>query len=123
MKTIRQKLWHKLHNTYAVRAFDNRDVWAGNLSVELDGVTFDTTMARAFVGEGKTVAAQVRAEFYVADLDLSTCSVEDLDVRLWTDVNDRGFVDERGMYRNASGHYVAMHLVTDVYRKPRFVGQ
>ena len=122
MQTIRQKLWHKLHNTYAVRAFDNTDVWAGNLSVELDGVTFDTTMARAFVEENKSVEAQVRAEFYVADLDLRACGVEDLEVRLWTDVNDRGFVDERGMYRTASGHYVAMHLVRDVYRKPVLSG-
>lgn len=122
MQTIRQKLWHKLHNTYAVRAFDNRDVWAGNLSVELDGITFDTTMARAFVNGHDQIEAQMRAEFYVADLDLCDCGIEDLEVRLWTDVNDRGFVDERGIYRSASGHYVAMHLVTDVYRKPVLSG-
>ena len=122
MHTIRQQFHHKLHNTYAVRAFDNTDVWAGNLSVELDGITFDTTMARAFVAPGKFVEAQVRAELYIANLDLMVSRVGDMDVRLWTDVDDRGFVDERGMFRNASGHYVPMHLVRDGYGNPVLSG-
>ena len=122
MQTMRQKFWHKLHNTYAVRAFDNTDVWTGNLSIDLDGVTFDTTMARAFLETGKTVMGQVRAELYVANLNLKLCRKGDIDVRLWTDVNDRGFVDERGLFWNASGHYVPMHLVTDVYGYPVLSG-
>lgn len=122
MQTLRQKFWHKLHDTYAVRAFDNTDVWAGNLSVELDGIVFDATMSRVFIKDGKTVQAQMRAELYMADLDLSVCRVGDIDVRLWTDVDDRGFVDERGVYRQAPGHYVPMHLVTDVYKKPVLSG-
>jgi len=122
MQTLRQKFWHKLHDTYAVRAFDNTDVWAGNLSVELDGIVFDATMSRAFIKDGQTIDAQMRAELYVAGLDLSTCRVGDLDVRLWTDVDDRGFVDERGVYRQAPGHYVPMHLVTDIYKKPMLSG-
>ncbi len=122
MQTIRQQFWHKLHHTYAVRAFDNTDVWTGNLSIELDGVTFDATMARAFLETGKTVVGQVRAELYVANLDLKLSRKGDIDVRLWTDVNDRGFVDERGLFRNASGHYVSMHLVTDVYGYPVLSG-
>lgn len=113
MQAIRQQLWHKLHNTYAVRTFDNTDVWAGNLSVVLDGITFDTTMARAFLKSDEKVEARVCAELYVANMNLKASCFSDIDVRLWTDVNDRGFVDECGLYRKASGHYVFMHLVVD----------
>ena len=33
----RLKFRYKLHERYAVQAYDNADVWAGNLTVELDG--------------------------------------------------------------------------------------
>ena len=113
---------HKLHDTYAVQAYDNGDVWAGNLSVELDGIEYNATMARAFLSSNDYVEAQIRAELYIADMDLTACRVGDIDARLWTDANDRGFVDDRGDFRNASGFHVSMHLVVDSSGRPVLSG-
>ena len=94
---------YKLHERYAVQAYDNADVWAGNLTIELDGIRYDSVMARAFLVPDSAVEAGVRTELFVADIDLATCRTGDIEARLWTDVNDRGFVDERGEFRTGAG--------------------
>ena len=114
MTDVRQQIRRKLHETYQVRAFDNQDVWAGNLAVELDGVSCDAIMARAAIGpERKCVAMRVTAELYLRDVDPAVVRPADIDAHLWTDVNDRGFVDERGVHHDALGRHLPMHLVTD----------
>lgn len=118
----RLQIRKKLHQTYLVQAFDNADVWAGKLSVELDGVWFGAAMARAFLECDGEVKARVRVELYMAGMDLSAFRTGDVDVRLWTDVNDRGFVDERGMFRNAPGHHMPMYPVVDGYGHPVLSG-
>ena len=118
----RLQIRKKLHQTYLVQAFDNADVWAGNLSVELDGIRFGATMARAFLKSDGEVEARVRVELYMAGMDLSAFRAGDVDVRLWTDVNELGFVDERGMFRNAPGHHVPMYLEVDGYGHPALSG-
>ena len=72
---------YKLHERYAVQAYDNADVWAGNLTIELDGVRYDTVMARAFLAPDSAVEARVRAELFVADIDLATCCTGDVEAR------------------------------------------
>ncbi len=104
---------YKLHDRYPVQSYDNADVWAGNLTIELDGIQYNTTMARAFLAPDGAVQARVRAELFVADIDLSMCRTRDIDARLWTDANDRGFVDERGAFRTGVGSHVPMSLLVD----------
>ena len=48
MTDRRLEFKHKLHDIYAVQAYDNWDIWAGNMTVELDGIEYNATMARAF---------------------------------------------------------------------------
>lgn len=120
---LRDLIYRKLHLTYPVQAYDNSDVWAGNLSVELDGQRFDARLARAFVEPGQShVEARVRAELYVRDLDLRAVRATDVDAHLWTDVNDYGYVDERGIHRNARGRFHPMHLVSGVDGRPKLSG-
>ena len=122
MTDRRLEFKHKLHDIYAVQAYDNWDIWAVNMTVELDGIEYNATMARAFHAPDHHVEAVVRAELYVANMDLTSCRMGDIDARLWTDVNDRGFVDERGNFRNALGFYVPMHMVVDGYGVPVLLG-
>ncbi|MXZ09005.1 MAG: hypothetical protein F4Y79_06110 [Gemmatimonadetes bacterium] len=113
---------YKLHERYAVQAYDNADVWAGKLTVELDGIRYDAVMARAFLMPDSAVEARVRTELFVADIDFATCRTGDVEARLWTDVNDRGFVDERGEFRTGTGFYVSMHIVVDRSGQPVLSG-
>ncbi len=123
MKTIRQHMCEKLHEIYPIQGFDNQDVWAGNLGVELDGLRFDPHMARAFLGTVRSwVEARVRVEFYLRDIDPHVVRKDDLDVRLWTDVNDLGFIDERGAYHSAFGRKLPMRLVADAQGRPVLLG-
>ena len=122
MQTIRMQFFQIFHKTYTAQAFDNSDVWAGNMSVVLDGQTFGTAMARAFLAQGQTLEARVRVELYVSNLDLTQSRPGDLDVRLWTDANDRGFEDARGDFHTASGHYVPMTLVMGGNGRPELSG-
>ena len=78
MTDIRRQIYRKLHQTYAAQAFDNQDVWAGNLSVDLDGVRFGPTMARAFLESGE-VEARVRIELYMGGVDLPSVREGDID--------------------------------------------
>ena len=123
MTEIRGQIYRKLHKTYAVRDFDNRDVWAGNMSIEVDGILYGPTMARAFLGPHRPqVEARVRAELYLRDVDFTAVRSGDIDAHLWTDINDRGFVDRRGMHHNALGRHLPMHLLVDERGRPRLSG-
>lgn len=118
----RLELKDKLHDQYAVQAYDNADVWAGNMAVALDGLWYGPVMARAFLQRDGAVEARVHAELFVAGMDLSACRAGDIDVRLWTDANERGFVDERGQFCTGAGFHVPMHLVVDRMGVPVLCG-
>ena len=80
-------------------------------------------MARAYLGPGRPrVAARVRVELYVRDVDPSSIGPEDIEARLWTDINDRGFVAESGAYHDAVGENVPMHLVRSPNGRPVLSG-
>ena len=123
MPSTRRQICHKLHDTYPLHGFDNQDVWAGNMCIELDGVSFDATLARAFTGpEKRRASGRVRAELYLRDIDAFAVRRADLDARLWTDAGKLGFVDERGAYRSGPGYYRPMHLVVDATGRPVLAG-
>jgi len=99
----RDALYEQLHQRFAPGAYDNWAVWAGNLCVDVDGLRFDATLARAYVGEGtRTPTARVRVELFVAEVPFDQVRVTDLDARMWTDANER---EEGG------GRYLPMRLV------------
>ncbi len=101
----RAAFYEQLHCRYQRRAFDNWQVWGGNLTIELDGRVCEPPLARAYIKPGKTTAiAQVRCELFVAAVDPRQVQPKDLDARLWTDAsgtNDyvemRLLVDEEGV--------------------------
>ena len=120
---MRSVLYEQLHLAYEPRAFDNWLVWAGNMAILLDGERCDPTLARAFVGPQKpAVEARVQVELFVAAVEAAQVRSGDVRVRLWTDVNQRGSVDEEGVYQNDPGRYLPMHLVCGRDGVPRLAG-
>ena len=112
--SVRAHIYHKLHDSYPIQEYDGLDVWAGNMSVELDGVRFEPTMARAFLGPSRTmVKARVRAELYLRDVDPRSVREGDVEAHLWTDADEHGFVDERGVYHDSLGRSLPMKLAVD----------
>jgi hypothetical protein len=119
MNQVHKILRQKLHETYARQAFDNTDVWAGNLSATIDGILYNAELARAYVDPGLISAeARVRAEVYVAGLDPRDVGPEDLRARAWTDADDAGYVDAMSMHHQGFGRRVPMRLVTGADGRP-----
>ncbi|MDP6778056.1 MAG: alpha-amylase family glycosyl hydrolase [Candidatus Latescibacteria bacterium] len=115
----RARIFHKLHDSYPIQEYDVLDVWAGNMSIELDGVLFEPTLARAFLGPSRlAVEACVRAELYFRDVDPASVREGDVEAHLWTDANEHGFVDERGVYHDSLGRSLAMKLVVAASGRP-----
>jgi glycosidase len=114
----------QLHRTYEPHRFDNWMVWAGNLSIQLDGERFSPTLARAFVGPGHPQApARVRAELFVAALPSAQVREGEVDVRLWTDADQRGQLDAEGRFQPGVGRHLPMRLVCDPQGLPLLSGQ
>jgi len=97
----RAVLRHELHERFAPGAYDNWVVWAGNLSVDIDGLRFPAQLARAYVGPRRPSAqARVRAEVFVANVAAAQVRPGDVEARVWTDANER----------DGSGRYYPMTL-------------
>ncbi len=87
----RVTLYEQLHRTYDAGSFDHGRIWAGNLSVDIDGLRFDATLARAYLRPDQGVPlARVRCELFVADIEPASIRAGDVTARLWTDVEDPG---------------------------------
>jgi glycosidase len=98
-------------------------VWAGNMSIHLEGFWSGPNLARAYVGPGRPPAeARVRVEFFMAAVDARQVREGDVDVRLWTDANQRGELDEQGTFHNSAGYCLPMHLVADPEGAPVLSG-
>ena len=120
---LRPVFYEQLHCTYEPHRFDNWLVWAGNHSILIDGIRYSSTLARAYVGpENPTAPARVQVELFVAAVDPAQVRPGDVDARLWTDANRRGFVDGEGMYRDDPGRYLEMHLVCGESGRPELSG-
>ena len=110
---VRSIFYRELHQRFARQAFDNWVVWAGNGRVEIGGVEYTSTLARAYIHPGAVgVQARVRCELFVAEVDTLDVRPRDIDARLWTDAigQDRG-------------RYVPMHLVLDADGTPVLSGK
>ncbi len=113
----------QLHQTYAPHAFDNWLVWAGNHGIQIDGIDYPATLARAYIGPDQpTSQARVRVELFVSAVDPRRVRAGDVEARLWTDANLRGFVDAQGRFQDDPGRFVPMHLVCDEAGVPRLTG-
>ena len=87
----RVTLYEQLHRTYDAGSFDHGRIWAGNLSVDIDGLRFDAMLARAYLRPDQGVPlARVRCELFVADIEPASIRAGDVTARLWTDVEDPG---------------------------------
>ena len=118
-RSLRAAFYQQLHCTYRLHQFDNWMVWAGNHSIQIDDIHYGAKLARAYVGPNRpAVRAGVRAELFIADVDLALVRSGDVDARLWTDANARGFVDAADVYHDDPGHYLPMHLVCDPCGRP-----
>lgn len=99
--TQRAVFYEELHRRFARQHFDNWVVWAGNECVDMGGVEFASTLARAYIQPGRLgVEARVRCELFVAAVDSIHVRPRDVDARLWTDA-----------LGGDSGRYVPMQLV------------
>lgn len=120
----REVFFAQLHRTYAPHHFDNWMVWAGNLSIHIDGEVCSPTLARVFVGTSHPQArARVRVELFVATLPSAQVREGDLDVRLWTDADQRGQLDSEGRFQPGPGRHLPMPLVCDPQGEPLLAGQ
>ena len=87
-------------------SFDNGLVCGGNETIEIDGIIFGPTLARAYIEPGETSAnARVCCQLFVAEIDPSAVKAEDIDACLWADVD-------------GLGSYVEMRLVADRWVVP-----
>ena len=110
---VRSIFYRELHQRFARQAFDNWVVWAGNGRVEIGGVEYTSTLARAYIRPGAVgVQARIRCELFVAEVDPLDVRPRDIDARLWTDAigQDRG-------------RYVPMHLVLGADGTPVLSGK
>ena len=128
---LQTALYHQLHLTYDPHAFDSWRVWAGNLSIDIDGHRFDS-LARAYLeAERPSVVARVEVELFVAAVDPMQIRSGDVAVRgVWREANDPRLLrspDADGLCETA-GHFesngccgsdgVAMELLTDSEGRP-----
>ncbi len=67
---------------------------------------------RVHIEAGSAQSVRVRVELYVTDTDPEGIG-HGVDARVWTDVNDRGALDERGIYQTGGGAHFPMHPATD----------
>jgi hypothetical protein len=122
-RSLRATFYQQLHCTYRLHQFDNWMVWAGNHSIQIDGIHYEAKLARAYVGPNRSAArARVRAELFIADIDPALIRSGDIDARLWTDVNARGFIDAGDVYHDDPGHYLPMRLVCNSFGQPELSG-
>lgn len=121
--SLRPVFFEQLHQTYQRHAFDNWVVWAGNHRIQIDGTTYPSALARAYIGPDRpSCRAQVRAELFVGAADAAAVRAGDVDARLWTDANARGTVGANGAFRDDTGRYIPMHLVCDKEGVPVLAG-
>ena len=98
---LRGAFYEQLHCRYQRHSFDNGLVWGGNETIEIDGIIFGPILARAYIEPGETSAnARVCCQLFVAEIGPSAVKAEDIDARLWADVD-------------GLGSYVDMRLVAD----------
>jgi hypothetical protein len=101
---LRAAFYEQLHCRYQRHAFDNWLVWGGNETIEIDGTTYGPTLARAYIEPGKTSArATVRCQLFIDAIDASAVCAEDVNARLWTDVDDTGSYIEMGLVTDGQG--------------------
>ena len=99
-----------LHHAYSPQRYDPIRVWAGNLSVCTEGEWHSPVLTRLHLQEGERRTVCVRAELYLADVDPGGVA-QSIDARVWSDVNDRGDLDDRGVYQPGGGNFVAATAV------------
>ena len=82
----------QLHQTYTAGEYDNWRVWAGAVSIKIDGFRFASHLARAYVHPDRVAKARVRCEIFVADLDAATLREGELTARLTTNAMISGHI-------------------------------
>lgn len=107
-----EKLYNSLHVTYSPQRYDSYHVWAGNLEVCVRDRWQSATLTRVHLRDGSSETLCIRAELYVEGVDPDEI-VNSVNARIWTDVNDRGELDERGVYHAGRGSYASMQPVLD----------
>lgn len=106
--TLRQQL----HETFTAGAYDNWRVWAGAVSIEIDGLRFAPTLARAYRRGGVAPMARVRCELFAADVDATLVRSDDLRGRVGTDMAETAWVpmhlrcDASGVAELCGGNFV-----------------
>jgi hypothetical protein len=82
-------VYRRLHCTYRAGRFDHWRVWAGAVSIEIDGLCFASTLARAYLRRtAGPPRARVRCELFVADVNVAAARVGDVAARVLTDAVD-----------------------------------
>lgn len=114
MESNQAVLAKRLHQTYKVQQFDNGDIWAGNPCVLHGEAEHRGDLIRFFhPGPGKRIRVRISAELFIRDITEQEAGLEGLVARLWTDIDDHGYMDQKGVYHPGFGRYHPMKLVTD----------
>ncbi len=143
---LRKKIFELLHLKFKEREFDNTIIWAGNLKIkvkcqkqkqkhtdkakinETSNISqleeeYDTNNAKVFLPATSAglLSFKVFVELYIKGItDMSLLDEKDIDARVWSDVNQRGFEDERGFHYPALGEFYKMQLLKNDNGKPIF---
>lgn len=109
----RARLAALLHGKSPSVPYDNSRVWGGALRIVINGRELPPDMCRIFLDTdaGETVTARIRAELFADGVtNNGPLRPEHADARLWLDVNEHGFHDERGVHHPPLPRYEPMRL-------------
>jgi hypothetical protein len=112
LRSTMERLYDSLHVAFGPQRFDPSIVWAGNLEVGVGERWQSPVLTRVHLCDGGSEAIRIKAELYVAGVDPEEIALG-VDARIWTDVNDRGELDERGVYHAGRGTYAPMRPAVD----------
>jgi hypothetical protein len=114
------ELYRKLHEVYSPQRYDHTDVWAGDLGVTIGDTAYPETLARCYSDD--VDSAIVQLDVYVRDIVWAEADGVALMARVWSDANDLGRLDERGVYHRGSGGYIPMSIHRDDEGRPALAG-
>lgn len=102
-----QALKAQLHDDFAPGAYDNWVVWAGALSARIGDLSFDATLARAYIDDEVSAQFSVRVELFFGAVDVTRIRAGEVEARLWTQAPD------------GTPHCVPMTLCVDAAGSPQ----
>ena len=110
-----------LHDNEPDQPFDNKRIWAGNMTIDIPGAKPHRAMTRVFLNTdaNQITSAIVSVELFVAGVtEKGGLAPEHVDARLWLDFNEHGYQDERGVHHPPLPRFEQLSILMDEHGRP-----